>query len=340
MTNQAHSGVLTAIKMMLSGIVAFTFSQLVPWPFSFWAVITVAAITRPGLTSTYIKGIARFLGTFVGVILAFLSLLIAKDNMYLLSLCLFLIIFFSSALSFQASFISNCGLIVGITVVIVLAVGVMLPSPNFVIFLRFIDVVIGIASVLVINLALRYFYHTKESVADEMVSEFKACIASLRTSLDKRRALITCLSISVITALTFFLWLYFDYHGGYWVTISCLVIMEDNLQKVREKMTLRFFAHVFACFIGGISVYLIGQQSWLMGIPVALTFFVCGYAMVKDTIFGKAANTLAVAVCIMLLIEPNETLMVQTIIERFINTSAGIAIGFLGIWLIAPRATH
>jgi len=333
MTGESHSGLLTAIKMMLAGLIAFSFSQIVSWPFSFWAVITVAAVTRPGLKNTYLKGAARFLGTFVGLILAFLSLQLSNDNMYVLSLCLFFIIFITTVVSFLTSFISNCGLIIGITVVVVLAAGESSAASNTIIFLRFVDVSVGIVSVLMVNILLRDFFYKnaklKKNVSTALIPQPQKPLFIFNK---KSHILLTALTIGAISSISFILWLYFKYPGGYWLTISCLIIMEDNLQTLREKMTLRFMAHLFACVIGGISVYLIGQQSWLMGIPILLTFFICGYIMVKDNILGKAANTLAVAVCIMLLIEPSEILILNTILERFLNTIAGIAIGFLGSW--------
>lgn len=334
MTIETHSGLLTAIKMTTAGAIAFIFSQLAPWPFSFWAVITVAAVTRPGLKNTYIKAAARFIGTFVGVILASLSLLIAKDNIYLLSGCFFIIIFFSSILSVQTSFISNCGLIIGITMVIVLAVGVSFPDPSSIIFLRIIDVLVGISAVLVVNIVLRLCFIKTASENKNVFSELDLRSYWIPPHLNTRSAYVIALTISSVTTLTFFVWLYCKNEGGYWATISCLVIMEDNLMKTKENMILRFVAHVFACIVGGISVLMIGQQSWLMGIPVLLTFFVCGYIMVKDSFPGKAANTIAVAVCIMLLIGPSERLIISTIIERFANTVIGIALGFLGTWLV------
>ncbi|STX52116.1 Predicted membrane protein [Legionella busanensis] len=339
MKSNTLSALLTAIKMTLAGIIACIFSFVIPWPYGFWAVITVAAVTRPGLTHTSLKSIARGVGTLIGAILAYLSVLIAGNNILILILCFFIIISLSSYLSLQRTFISYFGIIVGITVIIILSINNKSEPIITIITHRVLDVFAGILAILLVNALLRLFFQKKEPIKKNLTVEFVSNLELLFNWSKNKYLTKTALAIGLTSSLTFLPWLYFKYPGGYWVTICCLFIMEENLINVKEKIWLRFIAHVLAAMIGTISALLIGKHLWLTLIPVSITFFFCGYLMVINTVYGKAANTLAIAVCIMLLTDPLEGISFKIIAMRFINTVIGLGIGFVSTWFFISRNT-
>ncbi|WP_131782481.1 FUSC family protein [Legionella gresilensis] len=337
MKSNTLSALLTAIKMTLAGIITCIFSFFSPWPYSFWAVITVAAVTRPGLTHTALKSIARGIGTLIGASLTYISVLIAGKNILILLLCFFIIISLSSYLSLQQSFFSYCGIIIGITVIIILSTTTESQPIKTIIIHRVFDVFAGILAILLVNTLLRIFFKKKEPVKKNLTVEFVSNLELLINWSKNKYLTKTALAIGFTSSITFLPWLYFKYPGGYWITICCLFIMEENLINVKEKIWLRFLAHVLAAMIGAISALLIGKHLWLTLIPVSLTFFFCGYLMVINTLYGKAANTLAIAVCIMLLTGSSDGISFEVIAMRFINTVIGLGIGFFSTWFFISR---
>jgi uncharacterized membrane protein YccC len=129
----------------------------------------------------------------------------------------------------------------------------------------------------------------------------------------------------------------FKYSDGFWTTICCLFIMEENLINVKGKIWFRFLAHVLAALIAAVSALLIGDHIWLRIIPIALCFFFCGYIMVTNKVSGKAAKTLAIAACIMLLSGESESDGLEVTAMRFSYTVLGLGLGFLLTWLFIFR---
>ncbi|WP_454780337.1 FUSC family protein [Legionella sp. WA2022007384] len=337
MENKTLSALLTASKMTLAGLIACIFSFIVPWSYSFWAVISVAAVTRPGLTHTYLKAIARSTGTLIGAILAYLSFWLAGHNALILIVCFFIIISLVSYLSLQRSFLSYCGIIIGITVIIILSSSAQYEPITTIILHRIIDVLVGILAILLVNILLRFFFQKNEPVKENLKMEFLNNFELLFNWYENKYLIKTAIAIGFTASLTFLPWLYLKYPGGFWVTICCLFIMEENIINVKEKIWFRFLAHVLAAAIGTISAFLIGNHQWLTLIPLSMTFFFCGYIMVTNDVYGKAANTLAIAVCIMLLSGSSEGTSLTITASRFINTIIGLGLGFFATWLFISR---
>ena len=62
---------ITAIKMMLAGLMAFLLTTYFQLPMGVWALVTIAAITQTGLSQTLAKSLMRASGTLIGAVIGY-----------------------------------------------------------------------------------------------------------------------------------------------------------------------------------------------------------------------------------------------------------------------------
>jgi uncharacterized membrane protein YccC len=121
---------------------------------------------------------------------------------------------------------------------------------------------------------------------------------------------------------------------GYWATITCLLIMEENKKVTLQKGFFRFFSHVIAAAFGLVCAFLLmhADYAWRI-IPLLLTFFACGYLIGTKNQYASMGNTLAIAVSFMLFSSPDVHETVQLIFARFYNVVIGVSVAFLMLLL-------
>jgi uncharacterized membrane protein YccC len=334
MNNNQKSAILTGTKMMLAGSMAFFIYLFLPWPYGFWTVVTVAAVTRPGLTNTLGKITTRIIGTLIGCVLAYFILQVNKDNSVIMILLFFPVVVLSSYIALQKTLFNYAGIIIGLTITIILSTSLMSGNLVQTMLYRIIDVLIGIACIAIVNIAIRVVFPKKETVIQNLGAQFRQAFQNLIQWKENKTLIKTSFVVALAASLTFFPWIYWRYPGGYWATISCFLIMEESLKDVQRKSWLRFFSHVITALIGGASAILIGEHTiWLL-IPLAISFFIFGYMMVSSKSLSSTGNSMGIALSVMLLASPGVSSSLHIVAARFCNVIGGIAVGLLMIYLM------
>lgn len=319
----------TGVKMMLAALLAFVIYRAINWPYGFWSIVTIAAVTRPGLEQTWMKSLMRIAGTAIGGLCALGLMWIGVNHTTLFISLFFIIVFLSGFLALQKNILSYMGIMIGLTLTIVVAASLGSDTPLQVMLYRFSDVGIGIAAIVVVNVVMRWLtprLHRHVPVASVDIGQaIKQLWPLSRQCHLFKPALVTAMAAS----MTLLPWLHYRYMGGFWATISCFFIMEENMQAVQRKSFMRFFAHVVAAVVGGLLYWVFrAHQAWLVW-PLMLSFFVFGYVMVRSKNYSTAANSMAIALTVMLLADAAHYPTYDVILARFIYVVLGIFVGML-----------
>lgn len=320
--------------MAIAGLLAFCFYRLVGWPYGYWAVVTVAAVTRPGLTNTFTKSITRICATVFSAIVGYLILVYCHQNIVLLSALFFIMILIAAFLGLQKSMLNYAGIITGLTLTIVLSTGLISGNFTQAAAFRTLDVLAGILIISLVNLSLRLFFPKKENFKQMIKEQWSQALLQLQDRAHNKILLKWVLCVAITASITFIPWLYFRYEGGFWATISVFFMMEESLAHISRKAWQRFISHVIAASIGGICALLIPTQSWWLLLPILLTFFIFGHIMVSVEKMSLSANTMAIALTVMLLAGTPSFAPMQVVVTRFIYVNLGILIGILVAYFI------
>jgi uncharacterized membrane protein YccC len=116
-----------AIRLGIALLIASALARLLPLPLQrgYWIPLTVLLILRPDFTSTFTRGVARFLGTILGVVLTGLLIsLIAPSQMLLVILAIV-----TAYLAFSLFYANYALFSVFITMEVVFLLSFVIPQP-------------------------------------------------------------------------------------------------------------------------------------------------------------------------------------------------------------------
>jgi len=317
---------ITATKMMVAGLIAFFLIQYFRLPMGVWAVVTIAAVTQTGLAQTLAKSLMRIIGTAIGALMGYTIAVLANGDAMIMMLSLLIVIWFSSYIALQPTIYSYAGIVTGMTIAIILFFSIA--HENFVAIAinRSFEIFLGVLVLSALNIILYYLIKKSypEGITKKIISwkrpQFKI---ELRYAIPATKVALACL-------FTFIIWYYFKQPMGYWATITCLLIMEENHGGTLKKGFFRFTSHFIAAVLGFVCVLVLLHFSynWRL-IPLLLTFFVCGFLIGKENQYSSMGNTMGIAIAIMLLSAPGSHETMQIIFERFYNVVIGIAVAFI-----------
>lgn len=325
-TQQTIIALITATKMMIAGLIAFLLIKYFRLPLGVWAVITIAAVTQMGLTQTLSKSLMRFIGTVIGAGIGYAVAIFSHDSIAIMMALLLVVIWFSSYIALQSTIYSYAGIVTGMTIAIILFFSIANQDVAAIAINRSLEVLLGIFIITMLNVLL--FYAVKKFYPKGISKK----IISWRLPLLKiePRYAIPATKVALACLVTFVIWYYFKLPEGYWATITCLLIMEENHGESLKKGFFRFISHFIAALLGFLCMLVLLHVSydWRL-IPLLLTFFMCGFLIGTGNQYAGMGNTIGIAISIMLLTDQNSHETMQIILERFYNVALGIAVAFV-----------
>ncbi len=320
---------ITAIKMALAATIAFVLYNLFHFEYGYWSVVTIAAITQAGVSKTLTKSLMRCLGTIVGAIIGYLFAILAQGNTEIVLILFFIFIVFSSYITILPGPVSYAGVITGLTMVIVLSSSLLTGELIGMAVYRSAEVLLGILIMAIINLIIWFWISQNRDTLQSFYHVSINLPNHLRKINFSRSQTIAAIKIALACLFTFAIWVYFRQPGGFWATISCLLIMEENIHQTHIKSFMRFWAHVAAALFGGICALLLGHYVWLLLIPLVISYLFCGYLIGKQNQYSSLGNTMGIAITIMLLTSPGTDSTLQIISARFLNVTFGIIVAIV-----------
>lgn len=326
-THQKHLTLFfTAFKMLAACLLGFTLILHCHLPESVWCIITIAAVTQAGLDQTLTKSLMRCIGTLVGAVLGCLIVWVGKNNLAITLPLVFIAIYVTSQIALQPTIYSYAGIVTGMTIAIIVFFNLVHQNIIAMAIDRTIEVLLGIGLLSAINIML---YPTVKYFFNYSISN-KSPSWTLPTFSLHSAYTIASLKVSIACIGTFLICYYCKLPQGYWATLTCLLIMEENTKGTIKKGIFRFFAHFIAAGIGlfFVLIFLHLPYSWRI-IPLAITFFLCGLLIGTKNQYASMGNTLGIAVAIMLLTTPGTQETIQVILERFYNVVIGIAVAYM-----------
>lgn len=326
------NAIICGIRFAIACLLGFIFYHAFDLQFGYWAVVTISAVMQPFIKLTTQKAWLRLFGTLIGVVLGFLSVIMIKEIPHSLLVIFFISMFISGTLIFFNRRYSYLGIVCGITVIIILTTYNEFPNLLYnVSIIRTIDVITGI---LIAWLCSVWIFPGPEK-HPVLVQKDTALPAPERIIF--KHSFIMALA----TTLSLVPWFSWHYSGGFWAPISCLFIVEENLDKTQEKGMRRFLAHVIVVIIALQFSFFLGTTIFV-GIALICGMFLFGFWMIKPP-FGfdaSTANTMAIAYAIVLLVSPGQVNTISTALSRFTNTVIGIAIGLIIVHIIHKKLKH
>ena len=326
MQTKNHSiALITATKMTLAGLVAFILVDYFQLPLGVWALVTIAAITQTGLSQTLAKSLMRVIGTLVGAVTGYTIAVLANGDITIMMTSLLIAIWFSSYIALQPTIYSYAGIVTGMTIAIILFFSIS--GENFIPIAvnRTAEVLLGVLILTVLNLFLFFIIkkYYPEGITKKIISWERP-----KFKIEHRYAL-SATKVAFACLITFIIWYYFRQPQGYWATISCLLIMEENQGVTLKKGFFRFISHIFVALIGFLAMLALLHYSYnLRLIPLLISFFGCGYLIGTENKYASMGNTMGIAISIMLLSNPSSHDTMNIIFERFYNVVIGISVAY------------
>lgn len=309
--------VLIGLLMALSGIFAYLGYYRFQWKEGAWSVITVASITRADLSKTLLIMILRLLGTIVGAAMALLTLFFLSEKIY--TFLLFSMLFTSLLLSLVLTRYRYMMIITGLTYILILSSELTVEFYATA-FNRTYEVIFGCLVCAIFSLLFRIAFPILRGSTEPITLSFEF----------KKQYVLEALLMSIACCITFMTWRYYQYPFGYWATISCLFVLEENIGVTTQKSIKRFFAHFFVMIVASlISIVIPSHSIWIL-LPLSIGFFGLGYlSALSKKYYASMANTMAIALSVMLLIDYPGLSRDDIILFRFFNVLYGIGIAFL-----------
>ena len=128
-----------ALRLCAAVVAATVLAEHAPLERGYWVPVTAAIVLRPDFAATYARGIARVLGTLVGVALASL-IAVAVHPADVAALVVLAAFAWAAAATFQASYTLFCAFITGL---VVLLVNLVTPGTLGTALARLLDTVVG-----------------------------------------------------------------------------------------------------------------------------------------------------------------------------------------------------
>lgn len=319
---------IIGISMAVAGLIAFFIYNALHFYQGYWSVITVAAVMAPTLSRTLNKMLMRMIGTVVGAHIAFIIAWISHGELFSLAILLFIFVAMVSYFALTPSLFTYAAIVANLTIVLVLGTGIETHGLMAAIEARVIEIFFGIfICAMMIPIIYKLFLPEKNVLAHWKRDLSEAFFTYHRHPINQNR-LMVAIKISLAASSTFFIWLYFRYPGGFWAPISCFFIMEETSFGTMRSAGLRFVAHVIAALVGSIFGILLMQHLFLLALPLALGFILCGFLIGSSYSFSTMGNTLGIALTTMLLVSPGP-LGFEMTMARFLNVCLGIAVGLV-----------
>jgi len=316
---------ITATKMMLGGVIAFLIITSLKLPLGVWAVVTIAAITQVGLSQTLSKSLMRIIGTLLGGLIGYGIAVLAHGHVFFMMFLLLFAIWASSYIALQPTIYSYASIVAGMTIAIILFYCVAGLNFFSITVDRSAEILLGVFVFSVLNIFL--FFLVKRYYPQAILTEK---LSWQRPTLQlKMQYAIPAMNIALACFLTFLIWYWFRLSQGYWATITCLLIMEENSSRTLKKSFFRFASHFIAALLSFLCMALLFNFSyeWRL-IPLAVVFFMCGFLIGTRNQYAGMGNTIGIAISIMLLTDPAAHETMRIIFERFYNVMIGIAVAF------------
>ena len=317
---------ITAVKMLLAGLIAFLLVDYFQLTDGVWSLVTIAAVTQVGLHQTLAKSLMRAIGTLLGAVIGYFIALFAKGDPIIIIVLIFAMIWLTSYISLQPTIYSYAGIVTGMTIAIIVFFSISNQNFTQIAVDRTIEILLGVAILACINLCLffiakRFFPGGIKKVA--LSWQFPQFKMNLQYA-------IPALKVAFACVLTFLIWYYFKQPQGYWATITCLLIMEENQKDTLKKGLFRFSSHFLAALFGLLCVLALlhAPYAWRL-LPLLITFFACGYLIGTQNQYASMGNTIGIALCIMLFTNPGAHETIDIIFARFYNVMIGIGVAYI-----------
>lgn len=317
---------ITAFKMMIAALIAFFLINYFRLPLGVWAVVTIAAVLQSGLTQTLSKSLMRIIGTLIGAVVGYAIASLAKGDVALMTILLSIAIWYSSYLALQPTIYRYAGIVSGMTVAIILFYSIS--NQNFYVIAvdRSLEVLLGIFVITCVNL---FEFYMVKIFSHEIITNKTLSWQGPKLHLKPRYAILAT-KVTLACLFTFLIWYFFKLPMGYWATITCLLIMEENSTGTVKNGFFRFASHLIVALFAFLCVLILFYFSydWRI-IPLALTFFMCGFLIGTENQYASMGNTMGIAISLMLLSDPGSHETIKIIFERFYNVIIGIAVAFI-----------
>ncbi len=313
-----------ALSMLLSANLAFFAYSHWNWSEGVWSVVTIAAVANIDINYAVTKMWTRLTGTLVGAIYAFLVIHYFDGYPILLCIMLSIGVFSFSLVALQKSAWNYGGLIANVTMFIVLGSAI---NANYAASAidRVGQVTFGILLLALVNTLISSIFMKEKPVYRLFFPKVLELFKSLKRLTINLILILTSLKVVIAMLLTLIPWLIFKYPGGFWAPVSCFFILEESVERTKQKGFYRFLSHLLAALFGLISVLALDAHTKLLFIPLSLGFLVCSYVLSLKRTYSTTGNTMAIAIAIMLLAEPDSS--IKIIAARFLNVMLGIAVG-------------
>lgn len=317
-----ETGLLSA-RWILSSLLVLAIVKYFNCTEGFFALVTIAAIVRLTPSDTCIRSVMRLLGTMLGALLIYALLSIAGSNTVALIIGCLIISFIAGYIIFQSSVLSYVGVMIGVTMVNILALMQLVSSGSAAVDYRLLFVAIGIGAMCIVDALFCYFTRAPLFSREIARDLWKECCRLTQKQQEKAH-IIAALQLCIAVAITLVPWLVFQYHGGFWAVVSCFFVVEESLSLTTSKGNRRFLAHLIAAMVG-ISIVAISIYWPVARIPLLiLSIVMISCFMVHKKEIAIVGNTMGIAIIIMVVGGDNEN-----VIYRFAYTVMGILVALI-----------
>ncbi|WP_133128419.1 FUSC family protein [Legionella nagasakiensis] len=317
---EKYDGLFPATVLTLSAIICFCCYRYFKWSEGYWAVITVAAVTQDKVHNTIIKVILRSSGTIIGAGIGYLFVIALPKILFFP--IFFLGMFLAVLLTLAATKYRYMMIIAGLTFSLVAAAGITDHVVEIAIE-RTYEVIFGCLVCFIVSLLL-------QRLAPHMKGEKQAMSLSF---IFHHGMIIEAVLMSAACALTFFTWQWFKYPLGFWATITCLFVLEENLGHTIKNAWKRIKAHIVITAFASIVALFITAENNLILLPLAIGLFICGYYLGQNTWLSPMANTMGVALSVVLLVEVPNLTQFEVVLARFLNVMYGSSVAFIIMYI-------
>lgn len=305
-----------ACVMAVSGCIAFVIYYYFKWPDGYWAVVSIAAVTQRSAYATFEKTVLRLLGTFLGAFVAYYSVVFLPIS-YLVTTFL-LGLFVCLLLSLSVNKYRYLMIVTGISYTLVMSSGLRGEVESMAI-VRTYEVVFGCVLCILVSYGCHFLLSLPKIKAPSLVFQLKF----------NKTAWFQAMILTIACGITFLTWQWLDYPLGFWGTISCLFVIEENIGRSLQNGFNRVLAHIWALgFTAMIAFYIPSTTPWVL-VPLTVGLFLSGYTFgVQNESIRGIGNTLGIAiVCMLLTTSPGMT-QEDIVLWRFINIIYGVSVGF------------
>jgi uncharacterized membrane protein YccC len=287
-----------ALILAFTAGICLLFINALHLPQGFWAIITIGAIYQHGTSELTTKAILRLLGTVMGGAIASLIYHFFSHDILQLSLATFFILILTSYLNIQTKPYNYLFVVLNLTLIIVLGSYFLKHLPHAAIN-RCLEVGLGILVVFVIKVIIAKIQTPHLSILEKDLMQ-NLC-QTLKNIHYSKRNLRQSIIIATTASLTILAWTQPNWHRMVWATVSILLMLEANVEMIREKIYIFLLAEIIAALYGGLIAMYYHQNLSLICLGLMFGFGICGYIISKQKNMLPLGNILACTLSITLL---------------------------------------